>query len=99
MSLTFGSNLFGIPSSHQGASKPSGSAFRVPFAWTVSVGLSNTGRASASGAACQPVIVSGCELKCVGQRLTPPVANRAIAATAMTVAVLHPRILAALPFT
>lgn len=35
----------------------------------------------------------------LGQRLTPPVAIRAMAATAMITAVSHPRILAALPFT
>jgi GAF domain len=36
---------------------------------------------------------------CLAQMLTPPVANRATAATAMSVAVSHPRILAAWPLT
>jgi hypothetical protein len=35
----------------------------------------------------------------VAYRLTPPVANREMAATAMMVAVVHPRMLAVLPLT
>jgi hypothetical protein len=44
--------------------------------------------------------LSGCAgMRRSGQMLIPPVANRAIAAAAMSAAVSHPRMLAALPFT
>ena len=46
-----------------------------------------------------PVRVRGRPFACVGQKLTPPVANMATAATAITRAVSHPKVLAALPFT